>query len=529
MKINRFKIIAALLAFLTVLFFSACSDTQNSNAPTLSPEVTPEPQSTDPYAEHLEVVFMPRKALTEKAALSSDDTTIKYLEEKYNITFSIINTSSQDNPQSYSEILASLISAGNIPDFMDMDVLGINAADYSKLLQAGVALDIGAFAKGNAAEYPMLQKHIFQDSNIAKFASDDGNLYCMPHYIAPNDTVYLVRGDWLEKAGYKAEDINTLDKFSELMNVLVEKDYDGKDAVGFSTSAEKYLYPIYAGYTGAYMFKEKDGYYADWYTLYELRESLGYLYLMFETRAFDREYLSHDGAVPKEKITTGRAGCVASDIANLPLLNAELQENIPEGYLVPLPVGLQGPAGTTRFTDKANPSANVISVYFEDPKRIFNMCELIFSDEGHSLVSLGLEGVHYTKEGENIVPNYAAYDAEGWKYKADGTVESLQTFNEIRNIITNFEVVEAPEYSAQAIQWYSDLLNYDNIMTNPFEDNGFNNSKVYASMTSVKDKWVDDFISGSKRLTDKNWDAFVEEYLTAGAQEQMDFYNSRID
>ena len=135
--------------------------------------------------------------------------------------------------------------------------------------------------------------------------------------------------------------------------------------------------------------------------------------------------------------------------------------------------------------------------------------------------------MHFTRDGENIVPNYASYEAEGWKYKADGSVEGVQTFNEIRNIITNFEVVETPEYSKAAADWYSSLLNYDAIHSNPFEDNGFNNSKVYASMTSVKDRWVDDFISGSEKLTDKNWEAFVSEYLSAGAQDQMDFYNNR--
>ena len=73
--------------------------------------------------------------------------------------------------------------------------------------------------------------------------------------------------------------------------------------------------------------------------------------------------------------------------------------------------------------------------------------------------------------------------------------------------------------------WYNSLLTYTDILSNPFEDNGFNDSKIYAAMTAVKDKWVDDFISGGKLLTDKNWEKFVEEYLEVGARQQMDFYN----
>ena len=137
--------------------------------------------------------------------------------------------------------------------------------------------------------------------------------------------------------------------------------------------------------------------------------------------------------------------------------------------------------------------------------------------------------MHYEKEDGKIIPDYDAYDAEGWKYKADGTVEGLQTYNEIRNIITNFDVVNTPEYPQAAADWYNELLDYHDILINPFEDNGFDDGKITAAMTSVKDRWVDDFISGEKLLSDKNWEAFLEEYLNAGAQEQMDFYNSRID
>lgn len=527
MKFNKFKFIAALAVFLTASFLSSCDTAEKTPVETSSHSPTATVEA--PYSEHLELSFMPRKASSEKAALSQDDFTVKFLEERYNVSFNIIKTSSEDAPQEYGEILTTLIASGNIPDFMDIDVLGRNFSEYEKLLDAGIALDVSAFFQSSPAGYPMLEKHILEDPGIDKFMSEDEKLYCLPHYAAPNDTVYLVRGDWAQKAGYNLQDINTLEKFSELMNVFVEKDFDQKGTDGFSTGAEKYLYPIYAGYTGAYMFKKTDDGYVDWYTLYELRESLGYLYLMYETDAFDNDYLSHDGAVSKEKITTGRAGCVATEIANLPLLNAELQENIPEGYLAPLPISMKGPGGTTRFTDQKNATANIISIYFEDPARIFDMCEFLFTDQGEDLILNGIEGVHYTKAEGDIVPNYEVYDAEGWKYKTDGTIEGVQIYNEIRNIITNFDVIKEPEYSSSAAEWYDSLMNYPDILSNPFEDNGFNDSKAYAAMTAVKDKWIDDFISGDRSLSDKNWDKFVKEYLNAGAREQLDFYNSQDD
>ncbi len=525
MNFKKISAVTLVLTLAAALLLSGCNSANNQSAEATTPTATKE-LLEDAKSEIVTIDFMPQKASSQTAALSADDPTISFLEEKFSFKFNIIDTSSKENPMEYSEILTSLISSGQIPDFMVLDVLGSDSDEYSKLVESGVALDVGSFMEQKAQNYPNISKNILDDKSLEKYKTDD-SLYCLPHYCAPDDTVYLVRGDWVDRAGYILEDINTLEKFSELMTVFEENDFDGVSAVGFSASTEKNLYPIYAGYTGAYMFKNVDGYYTDWYTLYELRESLGYIYLMYESKAFDREYLSHDGAVPKDKITTGKAGCIATEITNLPMLNDQLQENIPEGYLEPLPVNLSGPGGTTRVTDKRYASANVISTYFEDPVSLFDMLEYIFSDEGQALVSYGIEGIHYEKDGENILPNYNVYGSEGWKYLADGTVNGLQPYNEIRNIITNFNVITAPEYSKTASLWYDSLLNYDKILSNPFEDNGFHNSRIIASMTAVKDKWVDRFISGSKRLTDKNWEAFVKEYLEAGAQEQMDFYNSK--
>lgn len=527
MKKNIIIYIVILIAFIVFSLFSACNASEQTQEE-ISPTPTIDQEVKGPYSKHLEIDFMPRKASSSKAALSEDDFVIKYLEDKYNLTFNIIDTSSEDDAKSYGDILTTLIVSGNIPDFMNLDVLNQNVSEYDKLIQSELAIDIGEYMEENSPNYPIINRLILKSKSVDKFKTDD-SLFCLPHYVAPDDTVYLVRGDWVKKSGYLLEDINTLEAFSELMNVFVEEDYDKMGADGFSTSSEKYLYPIFAGYTGSYMFKEVDGTYVDWYTLYELRESLGYLYLMFETKAFDNEYLSHDGSVSKEKIITGKAGCIATDIANLPLLNSELKENIPTGYLEPLPINMKGPLGTTRFTNKSNASANIVSVYFEEPDRIFDICELMLSDEGKDIIAYGIEGIHYEVSGKSIIPNYEIYDMEGWKYKADGSIESIQTYNEIRNIITNFEIITPPEYSESANIWYESLLNFENVLSNPFEDNGFNNSKISAAMTAVKDKWIDDFISGGKLLTDKNWDKFIKEYLEAGAQQQMDYYNNQIN
>lgn len=524
---KKSKIITFIIVFLMVGIMSACNiDSDIDSTP--EPSLTPAPKiDEEPYSNHLEILFMPRSAQSEKAALSKDDFTIKFFEEKYNVTFNIIDTSSENIEKSYDEILSAYMASAVIPDYMSIDVLGEEKSSYDKIIRSGVAIDVGEFLDNNKSDYPKLVQYIINTDEIEDYKEEDGKLLSLPHYITPDDFVYLVRGDWVKKAGYEISDINTLDIFRELMDIFIQEDYDELETDGFSTGNQRYLDPIFAGYTGSYMFKEIDGQYVDWFTLYEMRESLGFLHLMYETNAFDNDYLLHDGAVSKTKITTGKAGAVATDIKNLPLLDSQLKENIPDGYLEPLPVELMGPSGPVRVTETKTSKANIVSIYFEDPTRIFDMFEYIFTDDGMDLVSYGIEGKHYVFEGDNIVPNYQTYEDEGWKYNLDGTTQGVQNYNEIRNIIAQFEVVSILDYSQNAVDWYHTLIDYENIYTNPFEDNGFTSTKKISALNAVKDKWVDDFISGKRALSDKYWDRFQKEYLEAGAQEQMDFYNSQ--
>jgi hypothetical protein len=97
MKYNKLKIIIALTFFLAVLAFSACDGSSQTPEQTAAPTPQPTQEITEPYSEHLELLFMPRRASSEKSALFAGNSTIKFLEEKYNLTFNIINTSSEED------------------------------------------------------------------------------------------------------------------------------------------------------------------------------------------------------------------------------------------------------------------------------------------------------------------------------------------------------------------------------------------------------------------------------------------------
>ena len=525
---KRFKIIPIILILIISIAFSGCLNASDDKQVIAEPAKSPTAEPSDePYSERLDLLFMPKPALTQNAALSIDDTIIKFFEEKYNIIFEIINTSASDDERSYEEILSSYIVSGIIPDFMNIDVLNSGSDAYDKLIRSGVALNITNFMNKNINDYPMIQHYILSDPEIDFYRADDEDLYCLPNYKGSDGMVYLVRGDWVEKAGYELSDINTTDKFRELMEVFVEADYDKMGTDGFSTGTQRYLDPFFVGFTGSYMFKEIDGSYVDWYLLDEMREALVWFHEMYESKAFDREYLLHDGAVSKEKITTGKAGSIATDISNLPNLNKLLQENIKDGYLEPLPVEIQGINAPCRITDDNFSTAVIISTYFEEPERILDMGEFLFTDEGMEIISFGIKGEHYVLDGDIKIPNYKMYSEEGFRYNADGTTEGIQNYNEIRNIITEFDIVTTDNYSQYSVDWYYTLLSYSNNYRNPFADNGFTPTKRLSAFNAVKDKWIDYFISGKKTIKDKYWDRFIDEYLKAGAQAQMDFYNNK--
>jgi ABC-type glycerol-3-phosphate transport system substrate-binding protein len=524
MKNIAFKIFPLIFVFLIVTLLSGCLTTENEvNEPTPAPTATPEPP---PYSEHLNLLMMAKPVKDSKVALSSDDLTIKFLEDKYNITFDFIDTANITEDSSYTELLRTTIASGTIPDFMNMDILGSGKSAYYKLVQAKALVDISAFMKSHEADYPKINQYILKDPEVENYKTPEGTLYSLPNYKGPNTTVYLVRGDWAEKAGITPSEVDTLDEFRTLMTAFVDGKFDEKDAVGLSTGNQRYLDPIFAGFTGCYKFKEIDGDYVDWFTLPEMREALAYLHDMYKTNAFDKDYISHDGAVCEKKITTGVAGCVATDISHLPALEVKLKENHPDALLEPLPVSITGPNGIARVTDDTLTSASLFGVYFEDPARMFDMCELLFSEEGMNIISYGIKGKHYATDGDKIVPKYTVYEQEGWKYDAEGKSDNLQDYNEIRNIITQLEVVGKDNYPKVAVDWYNTLISSHEIFRNPILNKDYVPTKKLSGYNSVKDKYVDEFISGKRKLDDANWEKFQNAYLKAGAKAQMDYYNN---
>ena len=82
MNFNKFKITAVLLCFIAVFALAACDTADDAPEPTAAPTPSPTQEITVPYSEHLELYFMPRKASSPKAALSEDDTTIKFFGRK---------------------------------------------------------------------------------------------------------------------------------------------------------------------------------------------------------------------------------------------------------------------------------------------------------------------------------------------------------------------------------------------------------------------------------------------------------------
>jgi ABC-type glycerol-3-phosphate transport system substrate-binding protein len=524
MKNIAFKIFPLILVFLIVTLLSGCltNDTRETE-PTPSPSPTPEPP---PYSEHLELLMMAKPAKDNKAALSSDDLTIKFLEDKYNITFNFIDTTNIDETSSYTELLSTTIASGIIPDFMNMDILGTGKSAYDKLVKAKALVDVSSFMSEHAADYPKINGYILKDPEVENYKTPEGVLYSLPNYKGPNSTVYLVRGDWVQKTGFTTSEVDTLDEFRKLMDAFVEGKFDDKDTVGLSTGNQRYLDPVFAGFTGCYKFKEVDNTFIDWFTLPEMREALIYLHDMYETNALDKDYILHDGAASEEKITTGIAGCIATDISHLPALDAKLKENIPDGFLEPLPVAITGPAGIARVTDDTLTSASLFGVYFEDPARMFDMCEFLFTEEGMNIISYGIKGKHYATDGEKIVPKYAVYAQEGWKYNAQGESEGLQDYNEIRNIITQLEVVGRDNYPQVAVDWYNTLISNHDIFRNPILNDDYVPTKKLSGFNSIKEQYVDEFISGKRELDDENWEKFQDAYLKAGADAQMDYYNN---
>ena len=148
------------------------------------------------------------------------DPIMQYLEEKFNVDFTITLT----NIDNYADTLNMRVASGDMPDWFritDQSVYGVLQED-GLLLNVSELVDKYGFENIQAAF----------DAPNASILATDGVFYRVPDTIGKLCRCIYFRADWLEELGIETP--TTYDEMVDALRQIVEADPDGNGTTGLT-------------------------------------------------------------------------------------------------------------------------------------------------------------------------------------------------------------------------------------------------------------------------------------------------------
>lgn len=236
----------------------------------------------------------------------------------------------------------------------------------------------------------------------------DGHYWGYPflqqNQISNQNMIY--RKDWLDVLGLDVPE--TLDDFYDVMTAFTQDDPDGNgkdDTYGltFLDSSEMIIFQ------GAFGLRYSDWEVSDNGTIFPLFESEAYRRALIYTKKLlddgllDPEFLLNTRDVMEEKLYTNRVGAMRVPLyRNYNRILKNLQNADPTAVLAHAR-GPKGSSGSFGLTPQGKVGfLTAVTYKSEIPRKAAAFIELVASPEGRALLQLGIEGVHYSQEGDRI-------------------------------------------------------------------------------------------------------------------------------
>ena len=242
MKMLKKNILLAVCLIMVMSIIAACSstgaNTNNEQSSTSAPTSTQKPTSTaaaevDPYAEHMEISIA-WWGIDGIAPHFENDRIFQEITKKFNISIKPMNTTWDD----YGQKIQMWAASGQLPDIFAIDAIG---TQYQKSwVSQGVVKPLP-----DLSEYPHLAAY-FEAPDISGLIESDGKYYMVPRRMFPSvdwsalDRVVFYRWDLAQQAGITKEP-ETWDEFNAMFAAIVEKDPQGKNIAGLTSTTTKML------------------------------------------------------------------------------------------------------------------------------------------------------------------------------------------------------------------------------------------------------------------------------------------------
>lgn len=350
---------------------------------------------------------------TAAKVIESGDRIVAAIDEKFDIDLNV-----EYVPEGSVEKVNVAMASGDFPDIVT-GAYGTTATQ--SWIENGMVIPLNDYMDN----YPNLKAWLEEYS----WSAVDGKYYGLPfitQYSVANALIGM-RGDWLEKL-----DLEYPTNLDEMKTVLHAFTYDDPDGDGqqntYGISGQKpianfdWVFYAYGRQYGDYELNA-NGEVIPFFEHESFIPAMTYIKELWDDGVVDPEFVLNDSSKLEEKFFQGKIGAMPHAMyRHVSRLEQSTQTLNPDATLV---YGLPpvGPDGVSFGLNQAGRSGMMtcITAACKDPEKAVAFLDFMVSPEGNDLVRLGIEGIHYTRSGDEITFNEDerakdAFSPNGWAH-----------------------------------------------------------------------------------------------------------------
>lgn len=351
-------------------------------------------------------------------AIKSDDRIVAAINEKLGIDLTV-----EIVPESNTEKVNVAMASGDFPDIVT-GAYGTSATQ--QWIDDGMVIPLNKYFD----TMPNIKSWLESEY---QWSAIDGQYYGLPFItqFSVANSLIVMRQDWLDKLGLSYP--KTLDDMKTVLLAFTNDDPDGNgknDTYGYTaqkpgntTAATPFdwVFFAYGLPYGDYSLNEN----GEVIPIFEdpsFIPSMNYIKDLWDLKVIDPELMLNDQPKKEEKFYQGKCGAMLAPLfRHVTRHETSVQALYPDAticYDLP-PTGPEGARGLNK--QGKDGMMTCITTACKNQDKAAEFIDFMVSKEGNDLLRLGIEGIHYTKDGDKIVFNEEerakdAFAPDGWAH-----------------------------------------------------------------------------------------------------------------
>lgn len=388
----------------------------------------------------------------------------------------------------YADALSLRLLSGEIPD-----IIYFQGAD-AEFANQGILEDLGPWIEQS--------EHI----QNAMWPHNEARMENYPYllYIFPARTKSAVmRSDWLEQSGLDAP--TNLDEWTAFLTEMSQSDFDGngeQDTYGIlapdNTAELDAIFNQSFGVSATWL-EDENGEWIHSRVSDAERDKLAYYQMLYAEGILDPEYVTSNWEVKEDKFYSGRVAVIMGTAGPVvEIYKTKMAEANPGADLALL----DPPDGLEAVNVAKEDRGYAIHAMSENKEAAFAVLDFLASPEGQFIDRMGVEGEHYTRNGDSfeVLPAMGGWYPRFWTANPDYWTPPVPLLSDV----AQGSLEQGAEYfvADNAFVWPADLA--------PSVDA----AEQYYRTSVFR------FVSGEWSMD--QWDQYVEGWYAAGGQAMTD-------